>query len=72
MQRPGIPEVLALDAHLLRLLGGLMQGFAGARSDLVAVVDEMVKRSYPCYYSQLSKSRTWFLVRTCILRLYQI
>ncbi|KAG0609226.1 hypothetical protein M758_8G168000 [Ceratodon purpureus] len=42
VQRPGIPEVLALDAHLLRLLGGLMQGFAGTRGDLVAVVDEMV------------------------------
>jgi predicted unusual protein kinase regulating ubiquinone biosynthesis (AarF/ABC1/UbiB family) len=46
VQRPGIPEVLALDAHLLRLLGGLMQGFAGTRGDLVAVVDEMVKSPY--------------------------
>ena len=43
VQRPGIPEVLALDALLLRLLGGLMQRFAGTRGDLVAVVDEMVK-----------------------------
>lgn len=43
VQRPGVPEVLALDAHLLRMLGGQMQKFAGTRSDLVAVVDEMVK-----------------------------
>lgn len=42
VQRPGVPEVLALDAHLLRMLGGQMQKFAGTRSDLVAVVDEMV------------------------------
>lgn len=43
VQRPGVPEVLALDAHLLRLIGGQMQRFAGSRGDLVAVVDEMVK-----------------------------
>lgn len=43
VQRPGVPEVLALDAHLLRWLGGQIQRFARTRSDLVAVVDEMVK-----------------------------
>lgn len=42
VQRPGVPEQLALDAHLLRFLGSQMQRFAGTRSDLVAVVDEMV------------------------------
>jgi aarF domain-containing kinase len=42
VQRPGVSEQLALDAHLLRLIGGQLQRFAGTRGDLVAVVDEMV------------------------------
>lgn len=44
VQRPGVSEQLALDAHLLRLIGGQLQRFAGTRSDLVAVVDEMTCR----------------------------
>ncbi|CAM6021542.1 unnamed protein product [Sphagnum balticum] len=46
VQRPGVSEQLALDAHLLRLIGGQLQRFAGTRSDLVAVVDEMVGRMF--------------------------
>lgn len=51
VQRPGVPEQLALDAHLLRLLGGQLQRFAGTRGDLVAVVDEMV--STTCFVISL-------------------
>ncbi|KAG0601172.1 hypothetical protein M758_11G089700 [Ceratodon purpureus] len=46
IQRPGVRDVLALDGHLLRWLGGQLQGFAGARGDLVAVVDEMVRHMF--------------------------
>ncbi len=46
VQRPGVSEQLALDAHLLRLIGGQLQRFAGTRSDLVAVVDEMVSATH--------------------------
>ena len=49
VQRPGVPEQLALDAHLLRLLGGQLQRFAGTRGDLVAVVDEMVSTTCPSF-----------------------
>lgn len=56
VQRPGVPEVLALDAHLLRILGGQMQRFAGARGDLVAVVDEMV--TCLTFFSEISISET--------------
>jgi hypothetical protein len=46
VQRPGVSEQLALDAHLLRLIGGQLQRFAGTRSDLIAVVDEMVSATH--------------------------
>ncbi|CAM6042332.1 unnamed protein product [Sphagnum compactum] len=46
VQRPGVSEQLALDAHLLRLIGGQLQRFAGTRGDLVAVVDEMVRHMF--------------------------
>lgn len=45
VQRPGMLAKLALDAHLLRLVGGRWQKFTGAR-DIVPVVDEMVGRMF--------------------------
>ncbi|OAE27082.1 hypothetical protein AXG93_4278s1010 [Marchantia polymorpha subsp. ruderalis] len=46
VQRPGVTGRLALDAHLLRLLGPPLQRFAGARSDLLAMLNEMVERMF--------------------------
>ena len=46
VQRPGVTGRLALDAHLLGLLGGPLQRFAGARSDLIAMINEMVERMF--------------------------
>ncbi|KAL2629763.1 hypothetical protein R1flu_014449 [Riccia fluitans] len=46
VQRPGITGRLALDAYLLRLLGGALQRFRIARSDLLAMLNEMVERMF--------------------------
>ncbi|CAM6120342.1 unnamed protein product [Calypogeia fissa] len=46
VQRPGVTDRLALDSYLLGLLGGPLQRFGGARSDLIAMITEVVERMF--------------------------
>lgn len=46
VQRPGMPLALALDAHLIHIIGGQLKRFATARGDLLAAVNEMVRHMF--------------------------
>lgn len=46
VQRPGLVDKLALDAHLLRVVAAPLQRYLQARSDFVGLVDETVGRMF--------------------------
>eukprot|EP00250_Pteridium_aquilinum_P014011 c21720_g1_i1 orf=410-2845(-) len=46
VQRPGMQARLALDSHLLHIVGGPLQRYLGARGDIVDAVNEMVQHMF--------------------------
>ncbi|GLJ27534.1 hypothetical protein SUGI_0540290 [Cryptomeria japonica] len=46
VQRPGMPLMLALDAHLIHMIGGQLKHYAKARGDLLSAVNEMVRHMF--------------------------
>lgn len=46
VQRPRMPLMLALDAHLIHMIGGQLKHYAKARGHLLAAVNEMVRHMF--------------------------
>ncbi|KAH9304656.1 hypothetical protein KI387_009060, partial [Taxus chinensis] len=46
VQRPGMALMLALDAHLIHMIGGQLKRFTKARGDLLSAVNEMVMHMF--------------------------
>ncbi|MCO5552338.1 hypothetical protein L7F22_005849 [Adiantum nelumboides] len=46
VQRPGMQARLALDSHLLHIIGGPLQRYLGARGDILDAVNEMVQHMF--------------------------